>query len=55
MTIASLLIAFAGPIAELIDNAMSDDYDKEKELQALLRIGRAVSDARMEHLLRNKP
>jgi len=54
MTIASILAALAGPLAELIENAISDDYDKEKELQALLKIGRAVSDARIAHLLRKK-
>lgn len=50
--IAAILSAIAGPIADIIENATSDNYDKEKELQALLRLGRAVSDARIAHLLK---
>ncbi len=50
--IAAILSAIAGPLAEIIENAVSDNYDKNKELQAMLKLGRAVSDARIAHLLK---
>ncbi len=49
--IAEILLAIAGPIAKIIENAISDSYDKQKELQALLDMGRAISDAREKALL----
>ncbi len=48
---AELLAALALPLAKIIENALSDSYDKDKELQAMLEMGRAISDARMRLIL----
>jgi hypothetical protein len=53
--IEAILIAIAGPIAKLVENAIGDSYDKDVELQALLDMGRAISDARAKALLDQVP
>lgn len=49
-----ILIAIAGPIARIVENATSDNYDKQKELDAMLDLEKAVYDARMRALLQKK-
>ncbi len=53
--IEQILLAIAGPVAQIIENAISDNYDKNKELQALLDMGRAISDAREKALQNATP
>ncbi len=52
--LAEILAALVGPIAKLVENAISDNYDKEAELKAMLEMARAISDARMKVLLQPK-
>ncbi len=49
--LAAILYAVAGPLAEIIDNASSNEYDKHRELQSMLRLSRAISDARVAHFI----
>lgn len=44
--IESLVAAIVPGLIDLIKNAVADDYDKDAELQAMLKIQRAISDAR---------
>ncbi len=48
--IESLIIAILPGLVDLIKNATSDTYDKEAELQAVLRIQRAIADERARKL-----
>lgn len=41
-------------VARLIENATSDDYDKQKELEGMLALEKAIYDARMKALLHKK-
>ncbi len=52
--VEAILAAIAGPLAQIIENAMSDNYDKDKELQAMLDLGRAIADARLRVILAKK-
>lgn len=47
-----ILMALIGPISKLIENALSDDYDKARELDAMLELEKAIYDARMRNLLK---
>jgi len=41
-------------VARLVENAISDDYDKQKELDAMLALEKAIYDARIKALLHKK-
>lgn len=50
--IEAILLALAPALAKIIENAMNgDDYDPEVELQAIMKMQRAIHDARMARLL----
>lgn len=42
----AILIAIAPALAKIIENAVSDSYDKNKELQAMLQMQDAIADQR---------
>lgn len=46
-----VLAALIPGLAKLIESALSDDYDQEKELQAMLTMQRALADARVRNAL----
>ncbi len=54
MIIAELILRLAIPIVKIIVNAVSDDYDKEKELRHMLDIEKAAANARFRKLLKKK-
>lgn len=50
--IEAILLALVPALAKIIENALSgDDYDPEVELQAIMKMQRAIHDARMARLL----
>lgn len=44
--IEAIIAAIVPSLIELVKNATSDAYNKDAELQALLKMQRAISDAR---------
>lgn len=50
--IVKVLMLLAEPLAKLIENAASDDYDPEVERQALLNMERKLADERLKRLLK---
>lgn len=46
-----VLIALIPGLAKLIESALDDDYDQEKELQAILQLQRAAADLRLQRML----
>lgn len=51
MSIAEALAALLPSLAKIIENAISDTYDKDAELQAMLDMQRDIADARVASAL----
>ena len=50
----SILLALIPGLVKLIESALSDNYDQEAEMQALLQMQRAAADERMKRLIADR-
>lgn len=54
MSVEQVLLALIPGLAQLIESALSSDYDQQAELQAMLNMQRALADARIRAALEAK-
>lgn len=52
--IGAIILALIPGFIELVESAVADDYDQEKELNAIIKMQRAAADQRARKAIANR-